>query len=156
MSPSRRTSRNLTKVSVCGGIPVLEVVLDDGHELIRHRAVNQPVVIAERQVGHRSNGDGIVDHNWTLFNRTHTENRDLRLIDDRHAEQRTKDTGIGNREGAASHFIRLHLLRSSASSQVRDGSAEAEQVLLVSLLYDGDDQAPIESHSDSGIDGAMV
>jgi len=37
---------------------------------------------------------------------THAENRDLRLIDDRHAEQCAKHSGIGDGERAARHFRR--------------------------------------------------
>ena len=71
-------------------VEVLEVLLDVGHELIGHGPVDQPVIEAERQVRHRPDRDPVVDDDRPLLDRADAEDRDLRLVDDRHAELRAE------------------------------------------------------------------
>src|SRR5204863_5189415 len=48
-------------------IPVLERPFDERHEVIGDRAVDDPVIVAERQVPHRPYRDRIVDHDGPLL-----------------------------------------------------------------------------------------
>ena len=69
------------------------------------------VIVAERQVRHRPDRDRVVDDDRTLLDVADAEDRDLRLVDDRHPEQRAEHARIGDRERAAGHFVGLELLR---------------------------------------------
>ena len=60
-----------------------------------------------------------------------------------------KTPGIRDRERAAGHFVGLELLARARGRQIGDGAAEAEQVLLVRVLDDRDDQAPVERDRDA-------
>ena len=91
-------------------IPVLERVLHVRHELVGDRAVDEAVVVAERQVRHRPDRDRVVDDDGPLLDGADAENRDLRLVDDRHAEQRAEHAGVRDRERAAGHLVGLELL----------------------------------------------
>ena len=76
------------------GVEVLELLLDVGHELVGDGAVDQSVVVAERQVRHRPDRDRVVDDDRPLLDRADAENRHLRLVDDRHAELRAELPGL--------------------------------------------------------------
>ena len=78
------------------------------------------MVVAEREVSHQPDPNHVVDHDRALLDIADAENGHLRLIDDRHAELRTELTGIGDREGAAMHLVRLQLLGARAIGDVRD------------------------------------
>src|SRR4051794_34538037 len=49
--PRRRTSSG--RASAVIDVEVLQVLLDIGHELIGNGAVDDPVIVAKRQIGHR-------------------------------------------------------------------------------------------------------
>ena len=109
------------------------------------------VVVAEREVPHRSDRDRVVDHDGALLDVADAENGHLRLVDDRHPEERPEDAGVRDRERAAADFVRLELLRARARREIRDRAAQAEQVLLVGILDDGDDQSPVERDRDAEV-----
>src|SRR5688572_6335697 len=70
-TPRRRTSswRTLNLVDV----ELFELILDVRHELVGDGAVDEAVVVAERQVGHRPDRDRIVDDDRTLLDRADAE-----------------------------------------------------------------------------------
>src|SRR5882757_7538024 len=90
--------------------PVLEGLLDLVEKLVGDGAVDDAVVIAERDVAHRADGYGVVDHHGAFFDRAETQNADVRLADDRQAEQTAEDAGVGDGEGAFLHFLGLEFL----------------------------------------------
>jgi hypothetical protein len=47
--------------------PVFQGFLDLVEELVGHGAVHYTVIVAQRNVAHRTDGNGIVDHHWTLL-----------------------------------------------------------------------------------------
>ena len=72
----------------------LEPLLDGAEEARGVRAVDDAVVVGERQVDHRADRDrlatvGVLDDDRTLDDRTGAEDGDLRHVDDRGVEQRT-------------------------------------------------------------------
>src|SRR5260370_15936660 len=85
-----------------------------------------------------------------------TEDGALRLIDDRCAELLAEDAGVGEREGAAGDFVRSELLAAGALSHVDDAAGDAEEVLLLRLLEDGDDEAPVQRDGDADVDVLVV
>ena len=48
------------------------------------------MVEAERQIRHRPDRDRVVDDDRPLLDRADAQDRDLRLVDDRHAELRAE------------------------------------------------------------------
>src|SRR2546430_2691418 len=81
--PSRRTSGALL-------IPGFERTFDVRHELIGHGAVDDAVIEPEREHARHPRHDGVPVDDGTLFDRADTEDRHLRLIDDRSPKQRAE------------------------------------------------------------------
>src|SRR5260370_10547908 len=94
--------------------PVFQGLLDLVQELVGSRAVHHAVVVAERHLAHRADGDGVVDDHRPLLDSTEAENPDVWLTDDLQSKQATKDNRVGNREGALLHFLGLQLFRARA------------------------------------------
>ena len=99
------------------GIPVLDHLLDDLHELVGDRAVDDAVVVADRHVGAQPDRDGVVQNDRPLLDRADADDGDLRLADDRHAEQRAEHAGVRDRERSALHVLRLELLLARARGE---------------------------------------
>ena len=119
------------------------------------------MIEAEREALDRADGDGVVavlvgDDLGLLVEAADAEDADLRLDDDRGAELLAEDAGVGEGEGAAADLIGRKLLAAGAFRQVDDGARDAEEVLLLGLLDDGDDQAPVERDGDADIDVLVV
>src|SRR3954470_20401792 len=92
-SPYGTTPRRLTSSGLASdfcAVEVLQMIFDVGHELVGDRAVDEPVVVPQRQIRHRPDADRIVDDDGALLDRADAENRDLRLVDDRDAELRAE------------------------------------------------------------------
>ena len=94
-----------------------------GEELLGVRAVDDAVVEAQGEVGHRADGQKIVavrrgHHFGPLLDDADAEDGDLRLVDDRRPEESTEDAWIGNRKRPARHFVGLELLGAGAVRQV--------------------------------------
>ena len=70
-------------------------------------AVDQTVVVAQRENAHRPDRHHVVDDDHTLFDGADAKDGHLGLIDDRHAELGAVLAVIGNRERAAAYFLRL-------------------------------------------------
>ena len=138
------------------GIAVLQGLLDVGQELVGDRSVDDAMVVAERQVTHRPDRDRIVDDHRTLFDIADAEDRDLRLVDDRHSEQGTEHARVGNRECAAGHLFGFQLFRAGARRKIGDGAAEAEEIPFAGVLDHRHDQPPVESHGHTEIDVLVI
>src|ERR1019366_677008 len=96
------------------------------------------------------------NHFGFLVKAADTQNRGLRLVDDRGAELFAEDTRIGEGERTAARLIRSQLLIASAVRQVDDGARHSEEVTLLALLDDRDDQAPIQRDGDANVDVLVV
>ena len=80
----------------------------------------------------------------------------LRLRDDRRAELLAEDAGVGEGEGAAGDIVWSELLVAGAVGEVDDGARDAEEGLVLGLLDDGDDQAPLQRDRDADVDVPVV
>ena len=101
------------------------VFLDVGHELIGNRPIDEPMVVAERQIRHRPDANRIVDDDRTLLDSANTEDRHLRLVDDWHTELGAEPTRIGNGNvppWTSSGFSCLVRARSATSAIARSPS----------------------------------
>src|SRR5271165_838278 len=102
-------------------VPVLEELLHFHHELVGDRAIDDAMVVADAEVHHGADGDGVVavlvgDDHWLLDDAAHAHDRDLRLVDDRHAEFGAENARVGDGERAALHLVRLELLAAGTIS----------------------------------------
>ena len=122
------------------------VCLDLRHEAVGVGPVHQAVVEGQREVAHGPDGDGVVAHHRPLLDGPDPEDGHLRLVDDRRAEEAAEDAGVRDGEGPALHLLDLELLRARAVGEVVHGAGEAEHVLLVGVVDDGHDEAPVEGH----------
>jgi hypothetical protein len=76
------------------------------------RAVYHTMVETQGEIGHPADADKIVPircghHLRTLLNLPYAQDRELRLIDNRRAEEPAKYAWIRDRECAACDFVRL-------------------------------------------------
>ena len=88
------------------------------------------MIKAEREIRHAANSDIVFTisrgkHFGALFDLTHTENSDLRLVDNRRAEQSAEYARVGDGESAARNFIRLQLFRTRAIGEIVRGPRQA-------------------------------
>src|SRR5271163_452407 len=123
--------------------PVLERVLHFPHELVSHRSVDDAVIVGKREIHHGADRDRIINHNRALLDRAQPENRDVRLVDYRKAEEAAEGAGVRNRKRALGYFLGLQFLRARAFRQVVERTGDAEEVLLFGVLDHRDDQSPI-------------
>src|ERR1700729_1959900 len=90
-------------------------------------------------------GTALIGNYRRLFKQAaHTQNRGLRLIDDRGAELFAENAWICNCKSSRSDFFRLQFLRPGSLRQVNDGARNAQETLVFRLPDDGDDQTPIQ------------
>src|SRR5712664_2926253 len=145
-------SRDGSEVLQNGLVPVFERFLHLVQELVGDRAVHHAMVVAERHVAHRADGDRVVDDYRALLDGAETKDTHVGLADDRQAEQAAKDARVGNRERAFLHFLGLQLFRTRALREVVHVALDAENVFLVGVFHHRDEQAPVERHGDADVD----
>src|ERR1019366_2557147 len=141
--------------------PVFESLLYDGHELVSDGAVDNAMVIAQREVNDGADGDGICavfvgDHHGLFGDTADAHDGNVRLVDDGQAEDGAKLAGVGDGEGCTFDVSRHELLRTGALAEVGDAALQSEEVELVGVLENGDDESPIERDGDAGVDVLVV
>ena len=110
------------------------------------------MIVPKCQIRHRPDRNRIIDDNGALLDVADAEDRHLRLVDDRHAEERAEHAWIGDREGAAGYFVGLQLLGAGSVRQIGDRPREAEQVPLVGVFHHRHDQSPVQRDRDADVD----
>src|SRR5262249_52759609 len=101
---------------------------------MRDRAVDHAMVVAQRDVAHRGNGNGVVDHHRAFFNRAEAQDAYVGLTDYRKTKQSAEDSRVGDREGALLDLLGLELFAASALCKIIQVALNAENVLLVGIL----------------------
>src|ERR1700745_109146 len=132
--------------------PVFQRVFYLVQELVGHSAVHYAVIVAQCDVAHGADGDGIVDDYRALFDGAKAENADVGLADDRQSEQAAENSWIGYGKGSFLHFFRTQLLSARALGQVVHVALDAENVLFVGVLDHRNDEAPIEGYGNAHVD----
>src|SRR3954469_222276 len=102
-----------------GLVPIFEVALEHGHELVSDRAIDHAMIEAEHQVDDRPDSDRIrtvfVRHDDGGFmDAADAKYRNLRLVDDRCPEQRAEASRIGDSERAAGNIVGREFLATRA------------------------------------------
>src|SRR5271156_6856075 len=138
-----------------------QILFHQGHELVGYGAVDEAVVVAEREVNDGADGDGIVaflvgDDEGLLGDAADAHDGSVGLVDDGQTEDGAELPGVGDGEGGTFDIFRLELLAAGAFAEVGDAALQAEEVEVAGVLEDGNDESPVEGDSDSKVDVAMV
>ena len=99
--PAERTASDLQQKA----LGVLDALLDADQELNGFAAVDQPVIVRERDVHHRAHDDRVVDDDRALLNGVQAQDAALGRIQDRRRQQRPVDAAVGDRERAAFQLV---------------------------------------------------
>ena len=131
------------------------------HELVGDGAVDEAVVVAERQVDDGADGDGVVavfvgDDHRLLGDAADAHDGGVGLIDDGQAEDGAELAGVGDGESRAFDFFGLELLVAGALAEVGDAALQSEEVEVAGVLEDGNDESPIERDGDADVDVAVI
>src|SRR5207249_8788707 len=118
-------------------VPVLERLLDLVQELVGDGTVHHAVVVAQRHIAHRADGDGVIDDHRALLDGAETEDPHVGLADYRQTERAAKDARIGDGEGALLDFLGLQFFRASALRKVEKTDRKSTRLnsIHVSISY---------------------
>src|SRR5271169_4667755 len=110
--------------------PRFQVLFHQSHELVGYSAVDEAVVVAEREMNDGADRYRIVaflvgDNQWLLGNAAHAHNRGVRLIDDGQSEDGAKLAGVGDGERGTLDVFGLELLGAGALAEVGDAALQA-------------------------------
>jgi hypothetical protein len=141
--------------------PGFQIFFHLGHELVGYSAIDQAMIVAEREMNDGTDGNGIVaifigDDHWLLGDSTDAHDRGVGLIDDRESEHCPELARVGDGEGRAFYIFRLELLGAGAFAKVGDSALQAKEIQISGVLEDGNDQSPVECDGDAHIDVAVV
>ena len=114
------------------------------------------MVVAERQVHDRANGDGVVDDDRRFVDSAHAQDGHLWLVDDGCGEQAPERAGVRDRKGPALHLVGRKFLAAGAVGQVVDGARQPQKTFFVGMVDHRDDQAPFQSHGDAHVNVFLV
>src|SRR5262245_40538563 len=90
------------------------------------------------------------------MNSADSQDRYLRLIDDRRGRISAEQAEVGDRKCAARDFIGFQLFVSRPAGEVLRGASEPENAQSIRLFNDRDNQAPIERDCHADIEIMMV
>src|SRR5580700_7094910 len=141
--------------------PRFQILLYQRHELVGYGAVDETVVVAEREVNDGADSNGIVaffvcDHQRLLGDAAYTHDGGVWLIDDGQAEDGAELAGVGDGESGAFDVFGFELLAAGAFAEIGDAALQAEEVEVAGILEDGDDESPVESDGDADVDLTVV
>ena len=140
---------------------LLETALHRDEEPGGVRAVDEPVVVGQRQVDHGPDRDHLAERrvlndDGALDHAADAEDADLRQVDDRRVEQRAAAAGVGQRERAAGQLVRADVAGPGAGREVGDLAGEAADVQVARAVDDRHHQAALGVHRDAEVLGGVV
>ena len=129
---------------------VFEIFLHAHQEGDGFLAVDDAVIVGERQIHHRADHHLAVHGHGPLLDLVHAENAGLRRVEDRRRHQRAIDAAIGDGEGAALHVGDLQLPVTRALAIFGDGLLDAGEGQHVGIAQHRHDQALVgaDRHAD--------
>src|ERR671910_845139 len=142
-------------------LPTLEPLLDRREESGGIRAVDEPVVVRQREVRHRADRDAVGtrlvgDDDGPLDDRARAEDADLWLVDDRRVEQGPAAAGVGQRERPAGELVWHDLVVACAVGQVGDLSGQTGDAEVACVADDRHKQATLGVDGDAEVLGVEV
>src|ERR1039458_1785073 len=141
--------------------PVFESLLYDHHELVSQGAIDNAMVVAQREGNDGTDGDGIGavfvgDHHGLLGDTADAHDSHVRLVDDGQAEHGAKLAGVGDGKGCTFDISGHELFRTGPLAEIGDVALQSEEVEFVGVLEHGDDETPIERNGDARVDVLVV
>jgi len=121
-------------------------------ELVGDGAIHDAVVVAERDVAHRADGDGVVDHHRTLFDRAESQNADVGWLMTGRPNRPPKTPGLVMEKVPSCTSSGLSFLERARSGEIVEVALDAEEIFFVGVLDDRNDQAPVERDGHADID----
>jgi hypothetical protein len=135
---------------------ILERFLDRDERQHRLTAIDDAVIVREREIVHRADDDlPVLDHRPVL-GRMHAEDRRLRRVDDRCRQHRAEHAAVGDRERAAGELLDRELAVLRALAEVGDLLLDLGERRLVGVAQDRHDEPPRAADRDADVVVAVV
>ncbi|MPL74173.1 hypothetical protein SDC9_19983 [bioreactor metagenome] len=126
---------------------------EEGHGAL---AVDDAVIVAQRQIHHRADHDLAVHHDRAILDLVHAEDARLRRVQDRRGHQRAVDAAVRDGEGAALHFRHGQLAVTGALALLGDRLLDVGKRHLVGVADHRNDEARGRAGSDAHVDVVLV
>ena len=117
----------------------------------RFAAVDEAVIVGQRDVHHRADDDLAFAGHGAVLDRVHAEDAALRRIDDRRREQRAEDAAVGDRERAAFEVLGLEFVLGGAAAEVVDRLLDFGEAQPLGESQHGHDQALRAADGDADV-----
>src|SRR3954468_11526206 len=119
----------------------------------RHRlaAIDDAVVVAEREIHHRPDLYLSGDCHGALLDLVHSEDARLRRVQDRRGHQRAVDAAIGDREGAALHLLDLERALARAPAHLADLLLDLRERFAITVADHRHDEAFLGPDRDADV-----
>ena len=114
------------------------------------------MIVAQRQIHHRTNHNLIVDRHGPLLNRVHAEDRGLGWVEDRGAEERAEDPAVGDREGATAEFFDRQFVVADGIGEAFDFSFDPAEGHVLNLMQHRHGQPALGTDGDAEIDVLVI
>ena len=137
----------------CG---ILDAFLDahqEGHGLA---AVDDAVIVGERQIHHRPDLDLVADRHRPLLDLVHAEDAGLRRVQDRRRHQRAVDAAVGDGEGAAGQLLDGELAVARPLAELGDLLLDLGEAQLIGIAHHRHDQALLGADGDADVVVVLV
>src|SRR5574337_786039 len=115
-------------------------------------AVDQAVIVGEAEVGHRTDGDHVIDNDRSFHHLAQAQDSRLRLYDDRCADHRAERTEVVDREGPVMGLLQTEPLVARPCGQVGQLFGQGQEALLIRLSQYRDNETLVQCHSDPDVD----
>src|SRR5262249_17882736 len=135
---------------------ILQDLLHAHQERHRLAAVDDAVVVGEREVHHRTDLDLAGHRHRPLLNLVHAEDAGLRRVEDRRRHQRAVYAAVGNGEGAALHLLDLERAVARAAAEIGDLLLDLRERLAVAVAHHGNHQALLGPDRDADVIVVLV
>src|SRR5205807_688842 len=112
--------------------------LEEGH---RFAAIDDAMVVGERDVHHGPNDDVALAGNGAFLNGVHAENSALRRIDDGCREQGTVNAAVADGKGAAAEILRAELVLFGATPKITNRALDFGEAQALGIPQNWNDQA---------------
>ena len=120
---------------------ILDDLLDAHQEGDRLAAVDDAVIVGEREIHHRPRLDLAAHHHRPFLDLVHAEDAGLRRVEDRRRHQRAVDAAIGDGEGAALHLLDLERALTRAAAQIGDLLLDVGEQFPIAVAHHRNDEA---------------
>src|SRR5690625_4438826 len=128
---------------------ILQGFLDADEEGDRFLAVDNAMIVAERQIHHRADHDLTADDHRAFLNLVHSKNAGLRRVQNGRGHERSVDPAIRDSEGAALHVIERQLAVARLLPEFRNPLLDPGKAHSVGIAYHRDHEALLGADSDA-------